>query len=173
LKKEKKANLVDELKSLLGRANCLLVSDYRGLTVEKITVLRKRCRASGASIRVIKNTLAKKAIPGTPFAAAEGFFQGPTAVTISSGDPVGIIKALTTFSKENEQFKIKGGIMDGGKFSSEELFRIATLPSREVLLGRLVGSINSPLARMVGTLSNPLRGLVGVLNAIGKAKEAH
>ncbi len=173
MRKEEKASLVHELKGLLGQANCLVVSDYRGLTVEKITVLRNRCRTSGATFRVIKNTLAKKAIPGTSFAGADSFFQGPTAIAIGSGDSMNIIKVLTAFSRENVVFKIKGGIVDGGIFTAAEIIRISSLPSRDILLGKLVGSLSSPLARMVGSLGSPLRGLVGVLQAIQRSKEAH
>jgi large subunit ribosomal protein L10 len=172
LKKEQKVSTVNELKEVLDRSNLLVVSDYRGLDVEKISVLRRNCRKSGGSLKVIKNTLARKAVAGTPFAPAEPLLQGPTAVAVCSGDPVAMIKALTSFSKENDVFKIKGGVLDGGAYSAEQLFRIATLPSREVLLARLVGSLASPMSRMVGSLGSPLRGLVGVLQGIKDAKAA-
>ncbi len=172
MKKEQKEHLVTELRESLGTANLMVVADYRGLDVEKISVLRRSCRKSGARLQVIKNTLAKKAIPETPFAGISAFLQGPTAITIGSGDPVSLLKVLTGFAKENESFKIKGGVISGNVFSSEQLGRIATLPSREVLLAKMLGSLTAPLTRMVGTLGNPLRGLVGILNAYKEKKGA-
>jgi large subunit ribosomal protein L10 len=173
LKKEQKISAVGELTAQLERSNLMVVSDYRGLTVEKITVLRARCRKTDATFKVVKNTLAKKAIAGTAFSSAESFLEGPTAVAIHAGDPVGIIKVLTAFSKENDVFKIKGGVLDGTTYSAQDLFRIALLPGREVLLAKLVGSLQSPLVRMVGSLSSPIRDLVGVLESIKRAKEGH
>lgn len=172
MKKEQKEQLVTELRESLGTANLMVVADYRGLDVEKISVLRRNCRKSGARLQVIKNTLAKKAIPETPFAGASDFLQGPTAIAIGAGDPVGVLKVLTVFAKENEAFKIKGGVVAGSVFSTEELGRLAMLPPREVLLAKMLGSLTAPLSRMVGTLSNPIRGLVGVLSAYKDKKSA-
>lgn len=170
MKKEKKISTVNEMRELLEQSNLMVVSDYRGLNVEKISALRRSCRKSGANLRVIKNTLARKAVSGTSFAEAEALLDGPTAVTIGKGDPVGIIKVLTAFSKENESFKIRGGVVDGNRYSSEQLFRVATLPSRDAMLAKLVGSLSSPLSRMVGSLGSPLRNLLGVLQAYNRAK---
>jgi large subunit ribosomal protein L10 len=172
LKKEQKVNLAEEMHNLLEASKAMIVSDYRGLTVEKISVLRNNLRKEGATFRVVKNTLMKKAMPGTPYAESTGLFEGPTAVAIAPADPVGIIKALVAFAKENEKFTIKGGVLGGVLLAPEGIARMAILPPREVLLSRAVGSMKSPLVRMVGSLGSPLRGLVGVLDAIRKAKAA-
>ncbi len=172
MKKDQKISTVADLKERLARSNVLVVADYRGLDVEKITTLRRSCRKRGASLKVVKNTLFKKAIPGTGYAGAESFFEGPTAVAFGHGDPVDVIKALAVFARENEKFQIKGGVVDGSVYSTKEILRIATLPGREVMLARMVGSLSSPMVRMVGSLGSPLRDLMGALRAIKRAKEA-
>lgn len=173
MRKEKKVSTVSELKVMLEESSVLVAADYRGLNVEQINNLRNNCRKSGAVLRVVKNTLARKAVPDTSFAEADIFFEGPTALAIGSGDPVNVIKVLSDCSKENEFFKIKGGVLDGTRFSSEEILRMATLPSREALLAKIAGSLNSPLQKMVGSLSNPLTGLMGVLQAIQRSREGN
>lgn len=173
MKKEQKINIVSEFKGLLENSKTLVASDYRGMNVEKLSILRNDCGKSGAVFRVIKNTLAKKAISGTSFESAESFFEGPTAVAVGGDDPVAVIKVLTGHAKDSQYLKIKGGVLDGEKYSPEEILRIATLPSREELIAKIVGSLSSPLRRMVGSLNNPLNGLVGVLHSYARAKEGN
>jgi large subunit ribosomal protein L10 len=171
LNKDEKRELVQALKAELADSDLMVVSDYRGLTVEKITLLRNNCRKAGASLKVVKNTLAKKAIPETGFAAAEEYFTGPTVIAVGRGEPVGVLKVLTGFAKDNNVFQIKGGVYQGRRYNTAELAAMATLPPREVLLARMVGSLNAPLTRMVGAIGGPLRGLLGALHAIGDQKK--
>jgi large subunit ribosomal protein L10 len=172
LKKDRKVEIVEELKGIFTSSDTMVVADYRGLDVEEINSFRNDCRQDGILFRVVKNTLARRALTETSFAEIEDLFDGPTAVAVVQGDPVSLVKAMAGFAKEKESFEIKGGVLDGGRVSAEDIRRIATLPSREELLSKMVGSLNNPLSGLVVTLSGIVRSLFGALEAIRQSKES-
>jgi len=169
--REDKQRVVENLHAAWLEANAGVVTHYRGLSVAKMGELRRSLRAAEVSLQVVKNTLAKRAAEGTDFSVAEDLFTGPVAVAYGN-DPVGLAKALSDFAKSNEALKILGGILDGKRLEKAEISVLANLPSREVLLARLLGSLQSPLSGFVRTLNEVPASFVRTLAAINDQKQA-
>jgi large subunit ribosomal protein L10 len=172
LNKQSKQDLVAELAQQLKGTKAAFLADYRGLNVEKATELRRKLRAAGAEYRVIKNTLLRLAAQGTQAACLDPELKGPTAVTLVTSDPVAPAKALVEFAKANQAFELKAGMLDGKLLSAADVRALAELPSREVLLGRLLGTLNAPTSNFVGVLAAVPRSMVQVLSAIKDQKAA-
>jgi len=172
LKKQSKHDLVAELAEQLKNTKAAFLADYRGLNVEKSTELRRKLRAAGAEYRVIKNTLLRLAAQGTPAACLDPELKGPTAVTLVTSDPVAPAKALIEFAKANQAFELKAAMLDGKLLQVADVKALAELPSREVLLGRLLGTLNAPTSNFVGVLAAVPRSMVQVLSAIKDQKAA-
>ena len=172
LKKQCKQDLVAELAEQLKGTKAAFLADYRGLNVEKSTELRRKLRAAGAEYRVVKNTLLRLAAQGTATACLNPELKGPTSVTLVTADPVAPAKALVEFAKANQAFELKAGMLDGKLLSAAEVRALAELPSREVLLGRLLGTLNAPTSNFVGVLAAVPRSLVQVLSAVKDQKAA-
>lgn len=145
-KVELKQPIVDEISDLLKDAKAVVLADYRGLTVEQDTQLRKTMRKAGVVYKVYKNTMVKRAIAGTPFEALTKDLEGPTAVAISSTDAAAPAKNLYEFAKKADKLELKSGVVEGTYYDNKTITVIATIPSREELLGKLLGSIQSPIA---------------------------
>lgn len=145
-KVELKQPVVDEISDLLKDAKAVVLADYRGLTVEQDTQLRKTMRNAGVVYKVYKNTMVKRAISGTPFEALAKDLEGPTAVAISSTDAAAPAKNLYEFAKKADKLELKSGVVEGTYYDNKTISVIATIPSREELLGKLLGSIQSPIA---------------------------
>lgn len=145
-KVELKQPIVDEISDLLKDAKAVVLADYRGLTVEQDTQLRKTMRNAGVVYKVYKNTMVKRAIAGTPFEALTKDLEGPTAVAISSTDAAAPAKNLYEFAKKADKLELKSGVVEGTYYDNKTITVIATIPSREELLGKLLGSIQSPIA---------------------------
>lgn len=160
-KVELKQPIVDEISALIKDAQAAVVVDYRGLTVEQDTVLRKQLREAGVTYKVYKNTLIKRAFEGTDFAQLDEKLEGPTALAVSSTDASAPARILFEFAKTAPALELKGGVVEGTYYDEKGIQVIATIPSREVLLGKLLGSIQSPIAN-----------LARVLNQIAESKEA-
>lgn len=169
---QKKARVID-LKGQLAQSKLAVVSDYRGLTVKEMTDLRRRIQAAGGDYTVAKNTLIRRALSeteGTP--DIDQMLKGPTALVMGYQDPVGPVKALMDFLKETKkEMDIRGGFVEGKAVSAKDLQQIATLPSREEMVAKLMGSMQSPAQGVVITLSGVARNLVYALEAIRKQKE--
>lgn len=145
-KVELKQPIVDEISELLKDAAAMVLVDYRGLTVEEDTNLRKALREGGVVYKVYKNTLIKRAIEGTEFEAVSPLLDGPTAVAVSKEDATAPARILNGFMKKLPELEFKGGVV-GGEFYDDKMIKvIATIPSREELLGKLLGSIQSPIS---------------------------
>jgi large subunit ribosomal protein L10 len=172
LNRQSKKDLVAELAARLKGTRAAFLADYRGLNVEKATELRRKLRAAGSEYRVVKNTLLRLASQGTPAACLDAEFKGPTAVALVTGDPVAPAKALVEFAKANQAFKLKAGMLDGKLLQPADVKSLAELPSREVLLARLLGTLNAPTGNFVGVLAAIPRSLVQVLTAIKDQKAA-
>ena len=145
-KVELKQPIVDEIKELLDGAKTAVLVDYRGLTVEEDTNLRKQLREAGVVYKVYKNTMVNFAIQGTEFESLAGHLEGPTAIAVSKDDATAAARVLYNFSKEAEALELKAGVVEGTYYDAEAIKVIATIPSRDVLISKLLGSIQSPIA---------------------------
>ena len=145
-KVEHKQPIVDEIKELLDGAKTAVLVDYRGLTVEEDTNLRKQLREAGVVYKVYKNTMVNFAIQGTEFESLAGHLEGPTAIAVSKDDATAAARVLFNFSKEAEALELKAGVVEGTYYDAEAIKVIATIPSRDVLISKLLGSIQSPIA---------------------------
>ena len=152
----------------LSGAKTAVLTEYRGLTVQQLSELRKQLKTVAAEYRVIKNRLARVAIGGSGLEALRTHLTGPTAVVIGRADPVAVARTLAVFVRTHPALAIKVGLVEGQLLESPELRAMADLPSREVLRGQLVGSIQGPMANLVGVLTAPQRELVHVLAERGK-----
>jgi large subunit ribosomal protein L10 len=172
LNRQSKEDLVAELAERLKDTRAAFLADYRGLNVAKATELRRKLRAAGVDYRVVKNTLLRLAAQGTAAECLDAHLKGPTAVAMVTGDPVAPAKALVEFAKANQAFELKYAMLDGKLLRPEDIKALADLPSREVLLARLLGSLNAPTTNFVGVLAAVPRSLVQVLSAIKDQKAA-
>lgn len=172
LDKNSKQQLVSELAQKLASAKTAFLADYRGLTVEQVSKLRGELRQAGVEYRVVKNTLLRLASKETDIACLDSFFEGPTAIAIAGDDPVAPAKILSEFAKANDKFALKAAALEGKVLSIEGIKALAELPSREVLLGKMLGSMNAPVSNFVGVLAAIPRSLVQVLAAIQDQKAA-
>ena len=167
---EGKKEVVAEVSQRLAKAQAIVLAEYRGLGVEQITQLRKQARASGVYLRVLKNTLARRAVQGTPFEKLSDQMVGPLAYGISE-DPVNAAKVLAAYAKGNEKLVIKGGSLPNQVLSAKEIGALATMPSREQLLASLMGTMNAPITKFVQTLNEVPSKFVRTLAALRDAKE--
>lgn len=170
MKRSEKVQKTEALAEALAQAKLLCLADFQGLSVEEITALRRTLRASKAEIHVVKNTLAKRAIRGTPLEAMDSYFAGPTAVAYTSVDPVEPAKTLVRFAKDNPKLKLKVGFLEGRILSAEGVEDLSKLPPREVLLASLLGTLKSPPTALVNVLSGVPRKLLWALRAIEERK---
>lgn len=166
---EKKA-VVAEVSAQVAKAQAIIIAEYRGLGVGNMTQLRAKARDSGIYFRVLKNSLARRAITGTPFSGLSDHMVGPLAYGIGS-DPVAAAKVLHEFSKGNDKFVIKAGAMPNLVMSSKEIATLAVLPSRDELLSKLLGTMQAPIANFVRTLNEVPARFVRGLAAIRDQKE--
>jgi large subunit ribosomal protein L10 len=167
MKKEQKQQVVEELTGRLKAAETLLVADYRGLTMPQIDELRTRLLSSGARFTVVKNTLTRRAAEAAGADALLALLDGPSAIAFleADGDMVAAAKALADAARETRVLEIRGGVMQGRAMSADEVERLATLPSAEVLRGQVLGAIVAPLTTLAGLLNAPLQNLVGLIDA--------
>jgi large subunit ribosomal protein L10 len=166
---EQKQAMVSEVAARLAGAQAVIVAEYRGLNVDRVTQLRVRAKKSGLYLRVLKNTLARRAVQGTPFEKLTEQLSGPLMYGIAS-DPVAGAKVLSEFARENELFVIRGGAMANAVMSAKDIKALALLPSRQELLAKLVGTLQAPIAKLVRTMNEVPAKLVRTLAAVRDAK---
>ena len=167
---EQKQAMVSEVATKLQGAQSLIVAEYRGLDVERVTQLRSKARKSGVWLRVLKNTLARRAVKGTPFEKLSDQMIGPLMYGISQ-DPVAGAKVLSEFAKENESFVIKAGAMPNAVMSAQDIKALAQLPSREQLIAMLLGTMQAPVTKLVRTMNEVPSKFVRTLAAYRDSKE--
>jgi len=165
LDRKTKELVVADLHDKIKDVRLAVLVDYSGMNVEKITSLRNELRKSATEFRVTKNTLLKIASKGTDFGVLREYFRGPLAVTMSYEDEIEPAKALVNFAKGNEALEIKAGMLDGKLLSKEEIVILAALPSRDVLVGKLLSILVANQALLVSVLNGVPRSLVQVLDA--------
>lgn len=167
--KEKKAEKVKKIKEKMESSKILILTDYRGMTVKEITELRRRLRGCRAEYRVLKNTLASRALPEKNVLIKDKL-SGTVAIIFGYDDVVAPAKTLAHFMKETEKPKILGGVLDGQYFEEKAIAQLAKLKSREGIIADVVGGFKSPLFRLVNALQGNLRKMVYVLNALKDKK---
>ena len=165
-----KEGKIAELKVILAEAKGLYLADFTGIDVEAVNELRNKLRDAKVHYQVIKNRLAIRAAEEAGIAGLKEHFTGPTAIAYSNEDPIAPAKILQDFADDGGKMLIKSGYMDGKILAADEVQVIAKLPSRDQLLGKVVGSVQSPLYGFSAVLNGLLRGLVGVLSAVEKQK---
>ncbi|MFZ5875795.1 MAG: 50S ribosomal protein L10 [Nitrospirota bacterium] len=170
--KAEKAELIEDIHGRFAKAQLAVVAEYRGMPVEDVTALRGKLRAAGGEFKVVKNTLAKRAAEGTTLIGLTEYFDGPIGVALGYQDPAPLAKALKDFAGQQEKFKLRVGVLEGRVLDLAGLTRVASLPSRQVLLGRLVGQMQAPVSGLVGGLQGVLRKAVATLDAVAKKRMA-
>ena len=150
---ELKQPVVQEITDLLNGAATAVVVDYRGLTVEQDTRLRKALREAGVTYKVYKNTMIRLATKGTEFEALDPDLEGPTALAVSKDDATAAARVLFNFAKTADKLELKAGIVEGVYYDTNGIKTIAAIPSKEELLGRLLGSMQSPITNFVRVLN--------------------
>lgn len=160
-KVELKKPIVDEISELLKDAKSAVLVDYRGLTVEQDTALRKQLREAGVVYKVYKNTMINFAVKGTEFEELSKHLEGPTAIAVSNEDATAPARVLYNFAKDAEALELKAGVVEGTYYDADGIKLIATIPSREELLSKFLGSIQSPITNFAR-----------VIKQIAESKEA-
>ena len=172
--RSEKETVIAEVAEKVSRASALYFTDFSGLTVAEASELRREFRKSGIEYKVVKNTLLDLASRDTDKASLAPYYAGPTAVAFSYDDPVAAAKVLSKFAKtQPNTFKLKAGVLTGKAMSVADIQALADLPSREVLLAKLLGTINAPVANFVGVLAAVPGSFVRALNAIKVQKEGN
>lgn len=171
--KEKKQEMLEELKELFARSTVVILSDYRGLTASQMHELRKKLRPFNCKFLVAKNTLVAKSLAEAGLPQPTAMLEGPTALGFCFGDFHQPLRTMIDFAQENEVFKVKGGLMGEYVLAPEDVKTLLTLPEPAILRAEALGAIQSPLSGLIGLLDSTLRGLVYVLDAraeqLGKA----
>jgi len=167
---EQKKAVVAEISAQVAKAQAIVVAEYRGLEVGNMTALRREARKSGVYLRVLKNTLARRAVMGTPFEKLSGHLTGPLIYGMSP-DPVATAKVLNEFAKSNDKLVIRGGALPNSVIDAKEVKALATMPSREELIAKLLGTMQAPIATFVRTLNEVPSRFVRTLAAVNEKKQ--
>ena len=156
-------------KAFKGSDSAILV-DYKGMNVPQVTELRRQLRSAKASYKVVKNTIARRALKGTSFEVLEKFFEGTTAIAFTSTDPVALAKTLTTFGKTAPTLQIKAAVVQGRAVKPSDVAELAALPGKPELYARLLGVLQAPMVQVVTVLGATSRSLMNVLAAAEKKR---
>ena len=170
LNRQDKAEVIAEISDVVSKSSVMVIAEYRGLTVQAVTKLRADARKNGVTLRVVKNTLVRRAVEGTEFAGLADQFTGPLVYGFSA-DPVAAAKVLVNFAKDNDKLLIKGGAMANNVMDVEAVKQLATMPSREELLAKLMATMNEPIAKFVRTINEVPARFVRTVAAVRDAKE--
>ena len=167
---EEKKAVVAEVSEQVSGAQAIVLAEYRGIEVGDMTVLRAKARAAGIYFRVLKNTLARRAVADTPFAGLADQMVGPLAYAMSS-DPVAVAKVVHEYARTNDKFVIKGGAMANFVMTPKDVVSLASMPSREELIAKLMGTMQAPVTKFVQTLNEVPAKFVRGLAAVRDQKE--
>src|SRR6516165_409590 len=172
LNKEQKKALVAEVAEVAAKAQSVVAAEYRGLTVGQMTELRSKARKSGVYMRVVKNTLARKALAGTSFESVGPKLKGPLVLAFSKDDPGAAARVVKDFAKSNEKLVATLVSLGGQVLPAGELDKVASLPTREQALSMLLGVLKAPIQKLAGTLAAPASQLARTLAAVREQKQA-
>lgn len=165
MNKQEKKETIDELHEKFARAKTAVITGYTGINVEQITELRSKLRKSQVEYRVVKNTLARRAVQGTGLEPLKDYFVGPVGIALGFDDVVAPAKVLFEFNKTQEKLRLKIGVLDGKLLQQADIKALATLPSLNSLRGKIIGLLQAPASRMVGVLAAPGGQIARVLKA--------
>lgn len=167
-----KTDQVAEIKEKLSSSKAVIMADYRGLSVKEMQALRAKLREGGSEIKVYKNTLTEIALRELALPNMDELLSGPTAFVFSESDPVAPAKALIDFAKEHKALELKGGFIDNQVIGADGVKAVAALPTREELIAKLLGSMQSPMANFARVLNGPAGAFARALNAVAQQKAA-
>lgn len=170
--KEKKAQIVAELKDNFQNASSAVLIDYRGITVAEATVMREECRKAGVVYKIYKNTLTERAVKELGYDDLVPYLKGPTAIAFGAEDPVAPAKLLSDTIKKLKKMEFKVGLVEGKVIDVAGVNALANLPSREALIAKMLGSMNAPVTGLVMVLSGTIRSLLYALKAVEEKKSA-
>jgi large subunit ribosomal protein L10 len=168
---DQKKQVVEDVSAVVGNAQATVIAEYRGMTVEQMKVLRREAHDNGVYLRVVKNTLLRRAVQETEHSCLDELLVGPLAFAASE-DPVAVAKVIDKYAKQYEAFQIKAGSMQGKLLSESEIKALAQLPSRDELLAKLLGTMQAPIAKFVQTLNEIPTKFVRGLAAVRDEKDA-
>ena len=166
-----KQQVVSEIKDAIQNSKSVSIVEYRGLTVSEISDLRNKYRAEGVSYKVYKNTMVKIALEELGYDGFEEYLSGPNGFVFSNEDMDAGTRGTANFAKENEKLVIKAGLLDGKVLNPDEVKALAKLPSREVLVAQVLGTLNAPIAGLANVLQGTIRKVVYALNAVKEKQE--
>lgn len=167
---KQKREVVNGISEKMKAAKAMVFTDYRGLTVQQDTELRSALRKAGVDYKVVKNTLTRFAANENGLEGLDTFFNGPTAMASSDSDPVAPAKVLSEYAKKYDKLELKVGVLEGKIIDVNGIKALAELPSRDVLIARVLGGFNAPISGFVNVLNGNIRGLAVALNAIAEQK---
>lgn len=170
LNRQDKAAVIAEVSEIVSNSASIVIAEYRGLSVEAVTKLRANARKEGVTLRVVRNTLVRRAVEGTEFAGLADQFAGPLVYAFSA-DPVAAAKVLVNFAKDNDKLVVKGGAMANYVMDVEGVKALASMPSRDELLAKLMATMNEPIAKFVRTINEVPARFVRTVAAVRDAKE--
>ena len=165
MNRKEKTEIVSDFSKKIEGYKAVVLTHYRGLDVEQMNHLRKRLREEKVSYHVVKNTLMRLASKGTDLEKLGDYFEGPTAIAISYGDPILLAKILLEFIKTQPSLEIKVGLIEGRVARPEEVKALATMPSREVLLAQILGELQTPVGQVMGSILSLPQQMLGILQA--------
>lgn len=166
-----KEQYVAQYQSKLEKAKVVILANCEGVNVDEINALRKAVRESGSEIRVVKNTLLRRAFDIVKMSELDKFLSGSTAVTFGYADPISPVKALVEFADKCKKFSFKAGILEGKVLNTDQIKALSKLPGRKELLGMLASCMQGPIRNIVSVMQAPIRKLAGTLDAIREKKE--
>ncbi len=169
---EGKKALVAEVAEVAGKALSVVAAEYRGLTVTQMTDLRAKARAQGVYMRVVKNTLARKAVAGTSFEPIGSHLKGPLVLAFSKDDPGAAARVIKAFAKDNDKLVATLVSLGGPVLPGKDIEKVASMPTRDQALSMLLGVLKAPIQKLVGTIAAPNQKLVRTLAAVRDAKQA-
>lgn len=162
----RKVAIVDELTDKMARMQFAVVADYRGMSVEDLTNLRRRMREVGAEVIVAKNTLLRIAAQSTNSQAIEPLLKGPTSVLFAYDDVANVAKFFNQYSRENPKLQVRGGMLGKSMIQADNLKDVEKIPTREEVYAQIAGAVNAPLTGLVSTINAPVVDVVNILNAV-------
>ncbi|MFC2068756.1 50S ribosomal protein L10 [Chloroflexota bacterium] len=172
MSREKKVKIIDSLQTNFSQCNIGILTDYRGLSTHELTVIRRKLGESGIDYKIVKNTLARFAAKREEMVGLMNYFKGPVAIAFGYGDITEPARILSEYIRNSKvSLEIRGGFMGTSLLAVKDVATLAILPSREILLAKIVGGLQSPIVSLLNCLTSPMRGLIGVLQARIKQME--